>query len=76
MHAHLKGKPSLEENDPINNKKKNNKEDSTDDIEEEFDATRPPGWLFHGWMAFLLFGPLRTKRIVWIYIMKEVMKMM
>jgi hypothetical protein len=69
MYHHLKGKTSVDESEAVNNKdnnkdNNNSSENSTvsDEVEEEVEATRPPGWMFQGWMAFVLFGPFAEKK--------------
>lgn len=65
MFSLLKGKPALigstnpgrEEDDDIEEEKA-----SENNGEEEESSKRPDDWLFHGWFAFLLFGPSAPKQ--------------
>jgi hypothetical protein len=64
MHLHLKGKTSVDESEQM--KKKGGTDENSSEVEveeaEEPPAIRPAGWMFQGWMAFVLFGPFAEKK--------------
>jgi hypothetical protein len=62
MHNHLKGKTSVEESELAANQKSTEDMTADDAVEETVEEIRPPGWMFQGWMAFVLFGPFADKK--------------
>jgi hypothetical protein len=55
MYAVLKGKTVVEETEEETGAE-------TEMVEQEAVPTRPPGWFFQGWMAFVVFGPFANAK--------------